>query len=415
MTAADDIRRRVTDHVERHSDALVAFLTELVRIPSVYPPGTYDQIAQRMKQAYDELGVEADLIAAPRPKVEACGLSYPRPNVAAIVRGAAPRPVLMLSTHLDVVPAGDLETWRFDPFAGHVAEGRVWGRGACDAKCAMAAHVFAVRALVETGVRLNGSVMCVASVDDEARFDSVRWSGMTFLAQEGLRDAGYPMPDMVINGEASGLASICGAFKGRLILELTVRGETAHAATPYGVSAIDKALDLMAALRQIELKRHPLFGEDTLNVCALTGVSEPYGDIPHTCSVGLEIRVVPPFGTGRMREEIARVVARVAEAPPPAEIVETKTFSEREPFEIGAEHPLVVAITDAARAVGLDARYAGIVGTGELQPFLRQGIPGVTYGAGSIDRVHRTNEYVEIEELVNQAKIYALTALNICG
>ena len=412
---ADDIRRRVVDGVERNRDALVAFLVELVRIRSVYPPGNYEEIARRMKQAYDDIGVDAALIAAPREKVEACGVSYPRPNVAAIVRGSSPGPVLMLGTHMDVVPAGDADQWRFDPFAGQVAEGRVWGRGACDAKCAMAAHVFALKALIEAGVQLKGTLLCVATVDDEARFDSVRWAGMTFLAEEGLRDAGYPMPDMVVNGESSGLASICGAFKGRLILELTVRGEAAHAATPYGVSAIDKALDLIAALREIELKSHPLLGSETLNVCDLKGISEPYGDIPAICRVGLEIRVVPPFGTRRMREEIARAVARVAEAPPPAQIVETKVFSEREPIEIGEKHALVGAIADAARVVGIDAGYAGIVGTGELQPFLRQGIPGVTYGAGSIDRVHRTDEYVEIAELVNQAQIYALTALNICA
>jgi acetylornithine deacetylase/succinyl-diaminopimelate desuccinylase-like protein len=313
------------------------------------------------------------------------------------------------------VKADDRERWRFDPFGGVEAEGKIWGRGTVDAKCAIAAQVFAVRALRAAGARLQGSLLCVASVDDEGRFDRLKWPGMTYLAESGFQDAGFPMPDMVINGEASGLESICGSFKGRIIMEIEVAGETAHAATPYGVNAIDKALALVSELKKIPLMTHPLQGEETFTICALRGAAERYGDIPPSCSVGCEVRVVPPHGTPRVLAEIKAAIARLEAADPDFAIEDITIFSDRQPIEFPADSPLVTGIAEAAREVGLEARYSSILGTGELQAFVSRGIPGVTYGGGHIGRVHKVDECIEIEELVRQTKIYALAAVNICG
>ena len=95
--------------------------------------------------------------------------------------------MLLIGTHMDVVDAGETSDWIHDPFGGVVEDGRVWGRGACDAKNAMAAQVFAARALADTGVRMRGTLLLIASVDDEGRFDRLKWPGMTYLAERGLR------------------------------------------------------------------------------------------------------------------------------------------------------------------------------------------------------------------------------------
>src|SRR5439155_2315262 len=231
----------------------------------------------------------------------------------------------------------------------------------------------------------------------------------------GLEAHGFPMPDMAINGEASGLSDICGSFKGRIIMEIPVVGETAHAATPYGINAIEKAIALVEALKAIELKSHPLQGAETLTICAIDGAAERYGDIPPICRVGVEIRVVPPYGTDRMLQAIDDAIRRLAAADPDFRVGPFTIFSNRQPIEFGETTPLVRAIRESAALVGVDARFAAILGTGELQAFVSRGIPGVTYGAGSIDRVHKPNEHLEIDELVRQTQIYALTALALCG
>ena len=405
----------VMSYIEQHRTDLVGLLSELIQLRSVFPPGEYDAIAHRMRDEFRKSGARVELITAPRADIEPRGLTYPRPNVVATVEGSAGGPVLLIGTHMDVVEAGERSEWTHDPFGGVVENGRVWGRGACDAKNAMAAQVFVARALVDTGVRMRGTLLLIASVDDEGRFDLLKWPGMTYLAEQGLREHGFPLPDMVINGEASGLASICGSFKGRLIMEIPVIGETAHAATAYGINAIDKAVKLVEALRRIELKSHPLQGDETLNICAIRGAADRYGDIPPVCHVGVEIRVVPPYGTDRILQEINGAIARLAADDPTFRTGEFTIFSNRQPIEFDAASPLVTAIHTSAALVGVDARFAGILGTGELQAFVAQGIPGVTYGGGFIGHVHKSNEYIEVDELVRQAQIYALTALTLCG
>jgi succinyl-diaminopimelate desuccinylase len=416
-TAAVDPRQAdaVTDYIERHRTELAGFLSELIQLRSVFPPGEYAGVAHRMRDAFASDGIRVELITAPREDIEARGLTYPRPNVVAALEGSGPGPVLLIGTHMDVVGAGDETEWREAPFGGHLVDDSVWGRGACDAKNTMAAQVFTARALRAVGARLRGTLLLIASVDDEGRFDSLKWPGMTYLAERGLREHGFPMPDMVINGEASGLTEICGSFKGRIIMEIPVIGETAHAATPYGINAIDKAVALIQALQTIELKSHPLHGSETLNICAIDGAAERYGDIPPVCRVGVEIRVVPPYGTERMLEAIDRAIRTLTDADPAFRVGPFTFFSNRQPIEFSEACPLVKAIRSAAARVGVDARFAGILGTGELQAFVAHGIPGVTYGAGSIDRVHKANEYLEIADLVRQSQIYALTALALCG
>ena len=407
--------KRIVSYIDEHRDALVSLFCDLVRIPSVFPPGEYAAVAGRMKKELEAAGVPTEFISAPKENVEKVGLEYPRPNVVGMIEGAEKSPVLMLGTHMDVVDVDDPDDWQFDPFGGTVDSGKVWGRGTCDAKAAMAAQVFTAKAIRDLGIRLKGSLMLVSSVDDEGRFDHLKWPGMTFLAEQGLENAGYPLPDMVINGEASGLENICGSFKGRLILEFEIVGETAHAATPYGVNAIDKAVKFIEALKGVELKEGPRQGRESLNVVAVEGVAKSFGDIPNTCKVGLEIRVVAPYSTERMRGELDRTVEELQKSDPDFKVGKVTVFSDRQTFEIKEDELLVTSIKDAAKTVGIDAEYGPIVGSGELQAFLVQGIPGVTYGPGHISRVHKANEYLTIEELVNQTKIYAIAALNVCG
>ena len=203
MTVPEADVRRIIDHVDQHREELVAVLAELVRIRSVYPPGDYAEIAVRMEEAFSRLGARTAQVMAPKDRVEALGLTYPRPNVVAAL-GSGEGPILLIGTHMDVaVQVHHRSEWAHDPFGGDVSDGKIWGRGTCDAKCALAAQVFAARAIVECGCTLAGTLLLIASVDDEERFDHVKWPGMTFLVEEGLAAAGFPLPEMAINGESS--------------------------------------------------------------------------------------------------------------------------------------------------------------------------------------------------------------------
>lgn len=413
MTVADADAARIIEHVDEHRDELLAFLVELVRIRSVFGETDYVEIAGRMEEAFAGLGARTAQISAPRARIDGA-LSYPRPNVVATLGGGG-RPVVLLTTHMDVVHENDRAEWSHDPFSGTVSDGKVWGRGACDAKCCLAAQVFATRALIECGFELEGTLMLIASVDDEGQADRLTWPGMTFLAEEGLAAHRLPLPDLAINAEASGLDRICGSFMGKLVFEIPVLGEAAHAGTAHGVNAIEKARTLIARVEEIPLHEHAVQGAERRTLCAIHGQAERYGDIPPICTVGIEIRTVSPDGTERFRAELERALEDLAARDLQFRVGEITYFSDRAPFETPRDHALVTALAAAASRVGIEARYAPILGAGELQPLVAHAIPSVTYGAGSLDRVHRADEYVEIEEVVRQAQIYALAVLELCG
>ena len=206
------------------------------------------------------LGARTAQVTAPKDRVEALGLTYPRPNVVAAL-GSGEGPILLIGPHVDVVEALDRSEWAHDPFGGDVSEAR-----SRDAEHAMRNARSRLRYSLPRDCRMwlraRRNASLIASVDDEERFDRVKWPGMTFLVEEGLAAGGFPLPDMTINSESSGLDRVCGSFKGRLSLEITVFGEAAHASTPYGVSAIEKALVLISRLEEVALREHELQGSE---------------------------------------------------------------------------------------------------------------------------------------------------------
>ncbi|HLE69981.1 MAG TPA: M20/M25/M40 family metallo-hydrolase, partial [Vicinamibacteria bacterium] len=173
-----DRRNAIRQEVERAQGEIVDFTSELVRIPSVNPPGdAYQESAEALGRKLLGLGFEVEyLVAEGYPEhTEA----HPRVNVVGLRRGKTPRPLLHLNGHLDVVPAGD--GWTMDPFGGIVRDGRIYGRGTADMKAGIAAAVYAAECVKRAGVELGGSVEVSGTIDEE----SGGFAGAAFLCETG--------------------------------------------------------------------------------------------------------------------------------------------------------------------------------------------------------------------------------------
>ncbi|HSC26453.1 MAG TPA: M20/M25/M40 family metallo-hydrolase, partial [Vicinamibacterales bacterium] len=135
---------RVLAAVDAARDEIVEFVSDLIRIPTVNPPGdAYAECAQAIGSRLAACGFEVEYLAAEgRPEHTP---SHPRVNVVGLRHGRALRPLVHLNGHFDVVPAG--AGWTVDPFDGLVRDGRVYGRGACDMKAGIAAAVYAAEAI----------------------------------------------------------------------------------------------------------------------------------------------------------------------------------------------------------------------------------------------------------------------------
>ena len=150
-----DARDRLFRRIEGRADDLVDLTRELIRLPTVNPPGEgYVECAELIGRRLKSKGFQVVFERAEGTPGD-CE-KYPRMNVIARIEGRAPGPCVHFNSHIDVVPAGN--GWTVDPFRGEVREGRVYGRGACDMKGGLAASIIAENfRIAPNSAKLNAS------------------------------------------------------------------------------------------------------------------------------------------------------------------------------------------------------------------------------------------------------------------
>src|SRR5262249_55566120 len=148
---------RLADAVDRSVEALVQATARAVRIPSITPNYPGERPADHLGRETEVSALVGELLAEAGLEIDRFAVTEGRENCVGVLRGRGGGRSLILNGHVDVVPPQPAEDWTgADPFSGRVADGRVWGRGACDMKGGLMAAVFAVRALRDAGVPLRG-------------------------------------------------------------------------------------------------------------------------------------------------------------------------------------------------------------------------------------------------------------------
>ncbi len=395
--------------------ALAAELATLVRMPSV--TGSEDEIAAALADRLDSLGLAVEVFH-PDPAAIRADPDWPGEEVARttlpVVIGRAGRTGgrrLVLSGHIDVVPPGDPATWTFDAFSGHVVDGELYGRGACDMKGGVAAILAAVRALGATGAlgRLAGELV-VALVPSEED------GGQGTLAAIRAGATG----DLAVITEPSNLDLVI-AHAGAITFRLTVPGRAAHASRrTEGVSALANLQLLVAALEADEARRN---AGETDPLMAALGL--PYPTIIGTVAGGEWASTVMDRVTADGRYGV-----RLGQAPADAE-AELRTCiaaaCEADPFL--REHPATVEITGARFApcrvpaghelpLGLAAAAEAVTGRrpatigapygADMRLFVGVGeTPCVIFGPGDVRLAHSADERVPLAEVEACARVLA--------
>jgi acetylornithine deacetylase len=370
-----------------------------VRVPSV--TGDEHAALSLVASLADRGGLDVELVehdlAALRAHPDHPGEEAPRSSlwgVSAVLEGRLPGR-LCLNGHVDVVAPGS-EEWRFGPWSGAIADGRVHGRGAVDMKGAVIAALHALFALRAAGVSTPEVVVqAVASEED---------GGLgTFAALE--RDARF---DAALLPEPSAFRVVC-AQAGALTFRGVVRGRAAHAAERLeGCSAIDRYLRVHAALHSHEAAvnaavTHPLMRTLPLPYPLLVGrlsAGEWSSMVPDRLE--FEGRLGVPVGADlqRARDELERVVEDAA--PGTAITWEGGAFA---PGETDQAHPWVRTVRAALSAeLGHEATVAGVPWGADMRLFTARGIPTVMVGTTDIELAHAVDESVRVDELVTVAR-----------
>jgi succinyl-diaminopimelate desuccinylase len=407
--------------VDRAADEIVQLTADLVRIPTVNPPGDeYDACAHFLGADLQQRGFAVEYIAAEgRPEHSA---RFPRVNVVGSRRGGS-GPVVHLNGHIDVVPAGG--GWTVDPFGGLVRDGRIYGRGVCDMKAGIAAAVFAAEAIARAGIDLPGTIEISGTVDEE----SGGFAGVAHLAQIGRIRRGRT--DYVVIPEPLDVDRICIGHRGVYWFEVTARGRIGHGSMPFlGVSAIDGMTHLLRAVQDRLVPAlasrttavpvvPPGARHATINVNGIDGgqtidgVQTPC--VADLCRAVFDRRFLIEEGFDAARREIADLVAFAASQAPDVRF-DVRDLMVVHPTRTPDGSPLVGALDRAIRRV-LDrpAQLVASPGTYDHKHVARiANVPHcVAYGPGELELAHQPDESCRIDDLVSATKVLALATLDL--
>jgi succinyl-diaminopimelate desuccinylase len=421
-------------HIESKRDEVVALTQDLVRIPTVNPPGdAYEACARFLGERLAQRGFAVEYVRATGGPGDSD--RYPRTNVVARYIGAPAGDCVHFNSHIDVVEVGS--GWTFDPFAATVHDGKIYGRGTCDMKGGLASSVIACEALIESGIPLPGALEISGTVDEE----SGGFSGVGYLAERGYFSK--PRVHHVIIPEPLGVDRICLGHRGVYWAEVETKGRIAHGSMPFlGDSAINH---MGAFIHLLEAKLGPQLAQrktkepveppgarvSTLNINSIHGgqVAQRYAvdargwptaDLPaptvaHSCRAVIDRRFIAEENLEDVKREILQMLQELQRTRPGFDfnIKEIMSFV---PTATPRDAPVVDATARAiARVLGREPSYISSPGTYDQKHIVRTGKlqDCIAYGPGVLDLAHQPDEYVGIQELVDSAKIMALAVLTL--
>lgn len=415
---------------DSRSEELVEFTRQLIACRS-------DSQSEGNEQFQPEATRCLDLIA---DKLSFMGMEVERwvqepryPALAARLPGSGGGRSLAINGHIDVVPVGDDTAWQHDPWGGEISDGKLWGRGACDMKSGVAAGIFAIQAIIDSGVERAGDIWMHVVADEEV----VGWSTRNLVAR-------LPKVDAVIVAEPTSL-QIQPVEGGLVHMRIEIDGRESHAGNRYksihaggrgnegGINAIEKGMLIMEALQRLErdwaiYRSHPLLpaGFNSIMPGIIAGgpgggsesklnlISNP-GTAPNYFAVEYNVWFLPQETYEDIRQEIEAYVGAICQTdpwlkdhPPRFSWITRNIFFP--PVNTSPDHPIVGAVSRSLEALDRPVEVVGFSAASELAWYAEQGIPGVIFGPGSIAQAHSPNEFVPIDELKDAARTMALTA-----
>ena len=407
---------------EIDAEELIALAADLVRINSVWDPavGTSELAAADFVARWAKnhgFDIQQDEVAPGRPNVIITWASGPGERT------------LMFEGHTDVVTPGDVSVWRHDPFGAEILEGRMFGRGTSDTKGNLAAMLIAMAALKRSRIKLAGAIIGGVLCDEEDQMLGVR----DFI-ERGHADR---ITGAVICEPQDGL--ICTTQKGALRAQFTICGRMSHGAMPLsGLNPAPAVAKLISRLHDLEVKAVKNPGQDenlgwpsfTPTVIQAPASGAPQLNVmPGKARILVDIRTIPGQSHPAIMDDLAALATQIEQEARKDYReydkllglerghdlnIELEILTDRPCTLTERNDPVVQAADWATRQLNKqEPTYAGVPGaTNGTFLWAVKNIPIVTMGAGDRQVPHQVDEWVDLDQLVETAKIYALTALH---
>jgi acetylornithine deacetylase/succinyl-diaminopimelate desuccinylase-like protein len=419
----------IDEAVDRERDAIVATVIDLVGIQTHTPPGeNYDKIVERLVPQFRSLGFEArrydmpDDVFAREVQTYHPAARGVRSNMLAI-KNCSDKPGLLLYTHLDTKPAGELGNWSTPPFAAHEQDGYIYGRGTADSKGGVAAILHAFRVLKALGIEPSVSPHIALTTDEEMG----PYTGLMHMADAGLFDKCKWFLS------CDGYANCVGVGNnGGLTWTIRVEGKSVHSGSWFlGINPIEHSLPLLEELlklkaevtaRRSKLPISPDMADPPLRThtapafnITIAKAGYNYAAIPPEFILEGDRRIIPEENAADCVKEIEDAVARAKARDPDLKCsLEIRPLFragyQRDPDDPWVRH--ICALVSQIR--GTPIKAAGMNGCSDVGhvanrlPNMRVAVNGLARFAET--RNHSPNERCRVEDVLHLTKIVAVLA-----
>ena len=438
--------------VDEAQGDILALEQAMVMIPTVntgfMPTGNESRVCEFVRDWLAEDGVETEILEA----------APDRGNLLARLEGRSGEAGLMFMSHTDVVPVEDEDKWRFPPFSATIADERVYGRGSSDCKGLLTCQLMALRLLKRSGVELLDSLILASGADEEhgGRY------GFGWLAQNHPDKLAAPWAVNEGGGtpiEAAGALTYALGVgeKGRLQVEIEVKGTSAHASVPWqGTNALYRLAQVVRRIEEYEPERdtstslfehlstfaieHKPSPDNIDDIIAETEPSNPRfaslmralsrmtvtptmirggiksNSVPESIRLTCDVRTLPHQDENYVRRELNRILEGISQVDFEIDYMAVPNSS---PFDSDFARRIQ---TNTARALERDdIGWVPAISTGFTDSRFTRPLGVITYGFNGshpdddpmLNRVHGTDESVGIKSLISGTKIMLALAYDI--
>ncbi len=405
--------------IDDKRDDLIALTRDLIRIPTLNPPGeNYGAICDYLDKRLAAHGFATQLIRAEGTPGDST--RYPRWNIVARRDGAQPGDCVHFNSHTDVVEVG--QGWTFDPFGGDISEGRIYGRGACDMKGGLAASIIAAEAFIEEHPDFTGAIEISGTADEE----SGGYGGVAYLAEQGFFDP--TRVQHVIIPEPLNKDRICLGHRGGWWAEIETHGEIAHGSMPFlgdcavrhmgaVLSAFEETLFPAMAARYTDMPVVPEGArQSTMNINSIHGGQKEQDDdftglpahcVPDSCRIVIDRRFLVEEPLDQVRGEVTALLEELRAQRPDFDYTLTELNSVL-PSMTDKTAPVVETVARAIEDVmGHAPEYVASPGTYDQKHIDRIGKLKncIAYGPGVLELAHKPDEWIGIDDMIDSAKV----------
>ncbi len=378
---------------------LTETIKKLISLDSQNPPGDESQVADFVCSYLKSIGL----------KVKTYAFKNKRDNLIAVLPGSKHTKSLLITPHLDTVPAG--KSWKHSALKPKIIGDKIYGLGSTDCKGNLASALEAIHSLVEDKEKLDYDLIFAATADEE----SGSALGLIPLLKKKILKT-----DAAVVLDADDFEIVI-TQKGLMHLKVKIYGKKAHGAYPWlGVNAIDIAAKIIMDLKKqnkpyskneaIRTKAEAKYLHGpTINVGIIKG-GDKVNVVSDWCEFELDFRFLPGTSEKTLLRDLRKTIAKHVKkfsrrSGIPLKAGEIQIQGIQDPYYINPSHPLVSGLVLAMKSLKIKPRISGSEGATVITFFKERNIPAIATGFGTEGCAHIADEYADLNNLYNGARV----------